>query len=92
MVPEDLMNAKKLAAGRIDMFPIDELAMVSLYKREHMDPASVTTAFKLNELSAGLYMAFSKKTDDAVVAKIKAALASMKSDGNYEKIRAKYLK
>lgn len=92
LVVEDSANAKKLASRRIDMFPIDELALVALYKREGLDPASVVKAFKLEALSTGLYMAFSKQTSDDVVLKCRAALAEMKRDGTFEKIRAKYLK
>lgn len=92
LVVEDSANAKKLASRHIDMFPIDELALVALYKREGLDPASVVKAFKLEALSTGLYMAFSKQTSDDVVLKCRAALAEMKRDGTFEKIRAKYLK
>ena len=92
LVIEDSANAKKLASGRIDMFPIDELAMVALYKREGMDPRSVVKAIKLEALSAGLYMAFSKQTSDALVHKCQVALAEIKKDGTFERIRVKYLK
>ncbi|MES2951004.1 MAG: transporter substrate-binding domain-containing protein [Pseudomonadota bacterium] len=92
LVIEDSANTKKLATQRIDMFPIDELAQVALYKREGLDPASVVKVYKLEALSAGLYMAFSKQTPDALVAKCKAALAEIKRDGTFEKIRVKYLK
>ena len=91
LVVEDSANAKKLASRRIDMFPIDELGVVALYKREGLDPADVVKVFKLDALSTGLYMAFSKQTSDDVVRKCKAALAEMKRDGTFEKIRAKYL-
>jgi len=91
LVTSDSHNTKKLASDRIDMFPIDELAMVSLYKREGMDPASVVKVMKLDELSAGLYMAFSRQTDDALVKKIQTALEQVKADGTFEKIRQKYV-
>ena len=92
LVVSDGTNANKLAMRRIDMFPIDELAMVALYKREGLDPESVVKAFKLESLSAGLYMAFSLKTSDDIVRKCKLALAEIKKDGTFEKIRSKYLK
>jgi len=92
LVVDDSANAKKLASRRIDMFSIDELAMVALYKREGLDPASVVKVFKLDDLSAGLYMAFSKQTPDDLVRKSKAALAEIKKDGTFDRIRVKYLK
>ena len=92
LVVGDSANAKKLASHRIDLFPIDELAMVALYKREKLDPGSVVKVFKLEALSAGLYMAFSTQTSDEVVHKCRAALADIKRDGSFDRIRAKYLK
>jgi polar amino acid transport system substrate-binding protein len=92
LVIEDSANAKKLASQRIDLFPIDELGMVALYRREALDPGSVVKAFKLEALSAGLYMAFSKQTPDELVRKCRAALAEIKRDGTFDKIRVKYLK
>ncbi len=92
LVAEDGSNAKKLASQRIDMFPIDELAMVALNKREGIDPASVVKVMRLDALSAGLYMAFSKQTSDELVHRCQAVLAQIKKDGTFEKIRVKYLK
>ncbi len=91
LVIEDSANAKKLASRRIDLFPIDELAKAALYKREGMDPASVVKVFKLDALSAGLYMAFSRQTPDDLVRQCKAALAEIKRDGTFDRIRVKYL-
>lgn len=88
----DSFNSKKLAVNRIDLFPIDEAALIALYKREGLDPDSVVKAFKLDDLSSGLYMAFSKQTPDEVVNKCKVALAEIRKDGSFEKIRLKYLK
>lgn len=92
LVIEDSANAKKLATHRIDLFPIDELAQVALYKREGLDPDTVVKAFKLEALSAGLYMAFSRQTPDELVRKCRAALAEIKKDGTFDRIRVKYLK
>ncbi len=92
LVAEDGFNAKKLASQRIDMFPIDELAMVALNKREGIATDSVVKVMRLDALSAGLYMAFSKQTADELVHKCQAALTQIKKDGTFEKIRVKYLK
>lgn len=91
LVSSDSANTKKLAAGRIDLFPIDVIGIVSLYKREGLDPASVVKVLKLDALSSGLYMAFSTQTSDDIINKCKAALAEVKQDGTFDRIRAKYL-
>lgn len=92
LVTDDGVNIKKLAADRIDLFPIDEMGQVALYKREGLDPASVVQVVKLEALSSGLYLAFSKKTPDEMVNKCKKALQDMHKDGTFDKIKAKYLK
>lgn len=91
LVVEDAANAKKLASTRIDLFPIDEIAQVALYKREGLDPASVEKALPLPELSSGLYMAFSLPTDPALVERCRQALRDMRRDGTLDKIKARYL-
>ncbi|MGQ0709079.1 MAG: substrate-binding periplasmic protein [Rhodoferax sp.] len=91
LVVENGSNVKKLASGRIDMFPIDEIAQVSLYKREGLDPASVEKVMPLPELSVGLYMAFSLQTDPALVERCRAAMREMRRDGTLDKIKARYL-
>lgn len=92
LVTDDGVNAKKLATDRIDLFPIDELAMVALYKREGMDPASVVKVAKLEALSSGLYMAFSQQTADELVNKCKKALQELQKDGTVNRIKARYLR
>lgn len=92
LVNDDSANVKKLATGRIDMFPIDGFGMIALYQREGIDPRTVVEVIKLEALSAGLYMAFSKQTPDDVVNTCKTALAEIKRDGTFERIRVKYLK
>ena len=91
LVVDDSANAKKLAGARIDMFPIDEIAQVALYKREGLDPASVEKVMLLPELSAGLYMAFSLNTDPALVERCRAVLREMRRDGTLDLIKARYL-
>jgi polar amino acid transport system substrate-binding protein len=92
LTSSDSLNSRKLAIGRIDMLTMDENALISLYKREGVDPDTVVKVVKLDALSNGLYMAFSKQTPDEVVNKCKVALAEIKKDGTFEKIRLKYFK
>lgn len=90
LVVDDSANAKKLASARIDMFPIDEIALVALYKREGLAPGSVEKVMPLPELSAGLYMAFSLGTNTALVARCRDALQTMRRDGTLDRIKARY--
>ncbi len=92
VVPGDNLNIRKLFEKRIDMFPIDELAASYLAKQEKLDFAKMEKVFFLKDISSGLYMAFSKNTPDEIVTKCKTALEKIKSDGRFEKIKAKYVK
>jgi polar amino acid transport system substrate-binding protein len=92
IVDTDLLNLKKLNQKRIDLFPIDILACVYLLKKNKFDPKNYEKTIKVEELSSGLYMAFSKQTDDATVKKFKKALDELKSSGEFKKIEDKYMK
>ena len=91
LVVDDSANAKKLASQRIDLFPIDEIALVALYRREGMDPQSVEKALHLPDLSSGLYMAFSLQTAPEIVERCRNALREMRRDGTLDRIKAAYL-
>ena len=92
LVVDDSANAKKLASRRIDLFPIDEIAMVALYRREGLDPNSVEKALALPDLSSGLYMAFSLQTAPNIVERCRVALREMRRDGTLDRIKAAYLR
>jgi polar amino acid transport system substrate-binding protein len=92
LTASDTLNSRKLALGRIDMLTMDEYALISLFQREGIDPNTVAKVFKLEALSSGLYMAFSKQTPDDIVNKCKVVLAQLRKDGTIEKIRLKYQK
>jgi len=90
LVPNDIPSIKKLMAGRIDLIPIDKLGLAYLMKQEGLKTGDLEEVLLFKDLSAGLYVAFSKQTDDAVVEKCKIALAEIKSDGTYDAIMKKY--
>lgn len=92
IVSTDSLNIRKLFEKRIDMFPIDELAASFLAKQEKLDFTKIEKVFFLKDLSAGLYMAFSKNTPDEIVNKCKATLEKIKADGRFDKIKTKYTK
>lgn len=92
IVPKDIMSIRQLLAGRIDLVPIDQLALAYLMKQEGLNVGDLEQVLLLKDLSAGLYLAFSQQTDDAIVEKCRKALAEMKNDGTYDAIMGKYAK
>lgn len=91
LVTQDIQNIRKMMLDRIDLFPIDQLALIHILKLEGLAMEDFEQVLRLEDLSTGLYLAFSLKTDDALVEKCKAALAEIKKDGTYDAIMKKYL-
>ncbi len=88
---DDTSNIKKLQARRIDAFPIDEPNLVYLSERSGVDFDSMERLMKLENLSGGLYLAFSLQTPDDTVDKCRTALDSMVKDASFSKITAKWM-
>ena len=81
-------NMKKLMKGRFDLWPISELAgYYYLRSNGYVPKESVKKAYHLEGFANGdQYMAFSISTSDALVNKVKLALAAIKTKGVYQKI------
>jgi polar amino acid transport system substrate-binding protein len=75
---------KKLEAGRVDLMAVSE----PYFKQLVAGGAQVEEALELS--SSTLSLACSKSTDDALIAKMQAALDSMIADGTQAEILAKY--
>lgn len=91
LVVVDQQNVMKLGSGRIDLFPIDRLGLAHVVKLAGGRVEDYVPVLYLDDLSAGLYLAFSRGTEDALVARCREALAGMKEDGTYDAIMRKYL-
>jgi polar amino acid transport system substrate-binding protein len=83
----DTENAKKLMAGRIDLWATGDPAGRYLAKQEGI------TGFKtiLRFDSAELYLALNKEVPDEVVQKLQAQLDKMRSEGFVDDIQKNYL-
>jgi polar amino acid transport system substrate-binding protein len=83
----DTENAKKLMAGRIDLWATGDPAGRYLAKQEGI------TGFKtiLRFDSAELYLALNKEVPDEVVQKLQAQLDKMRSEGFVDAIQKNYL-
>ncbi len=63
----NLQNLKKALLHRIDLFPLSDGGIILLCINENIDCSQFEPVLKLNEISGGLYMAFSSTTNSAVV-------------------------
>ena len=87
-------NYEKLKLGRIDLWISIELNALYLIRRAGDDPANaVMRALSLPELDgeAGLNMAFSLKTPDALVERFRKGLETIRGNGTYDSILKKWL-
>ena len=91
-VPRYTQNIMKVYFGRIDLFWSADLVANFFIKKLGYNPLDFRRAYFLDEISKeGLYMAFSIKTHDDIVAEYKRALEKIKKDGTYSRILRKYL-
>lgn len=81
----DPQNAKKLEAGRIDLWATGSQAGPFVAAKEGVKIKPV-----LNFKQTQLYLACNKGTDDDTIAKMNAAIKAMEQDGTREKIIKKY--
>ncbi len=90
LVTDDIQNMRDLFARKIDIFPIGEFVAYHIAHQEGRAFNDLEKAMYVKDMSADLYMAFSKQTPDVIVEKCKKALFEIRKDGTYEKIKAKY--
>lgn len=86
---ERKLNSLKLQAGRLDAFVSADLSYVSEIQDNGLNPADFEVTLRFN--SVQMYIALSKQTDQQTVNRWAQAFESMKEDGTFEKIHAKWL-
>jgi polar amino acid transport system substrate-binding protein len=87
-VADNLLNVKKLMAGRIDLYADASLTFGRHVLAAGFRPADVKNL--LNFETVKVYIAMSRAMPPAVVASWNAALASMRRDGTFQKLYAQY--
>ncbi|WP_260295809.1 substrate-binding periplasmic protein [Sedimenticola hydrogenitrophicus] len=87
--PKLVSCARKLLEGRVDLWLDSNLTAPQVLKQMGQDPQQIepVLAVKTNYL----YIAFSKQTDDAIVAQWQASLDTMRQDGTFRRIFDKWL-
>lgn len=89
-VAETPLNIKKLNRGRIDLWAYGENVAMWELKANGFNPADYESVYVLD--SKELYFACHKDTPDSVIQKLQAAIDTLKTDGEYEKILNRYLR
>jgi len=81
-------NFKRLLNGQVDLVPMPEQDMIALCNEAGLDPAMVEKVFTTNA-STQLYMAYSRRTDDATVLRTQAAFEQLRAEGAIARIMAR---
>lgn len=87
----DQSNLRKLLAGRIDLLVSHPLTINFTAQMIGVDSRLVERVLTLPEKDAGYWIALSKKSDPALLARLRAAAERLEKDGGLEKIRRRYL-
>jgi len=88
------LNYEKLKSGHIDLWIANELNAIWLARQAGDDPAkTLVRALALPDLGGadGLYMAFSLKTPEPIVARLREALQRIHDNGTYAAIARKWM-
>ncbi|WP_374676194.1 substrate-binding periplasmic protein [Ideonella sp.] len=79
-------SLRMLLDRRVDLLPLPETDMERFCREAGVDPARLQRVLTLDEMSTGIYMAFSRGTDDAVVARARAAFEQLRQDGTVARL------
>lgn len=74
-------NFAKLLSRQVDLVPLTEAETAPLCHGAHFDCAGLEKVLTLDEMTTGLYMAYSKSTPEALVAKTQAAFEQLRANG-----------
>ncbi len=79
-------NFAMLMAKRVDLVPYTLTTLANQCKDMNVDCTLFEPILSLNDVSTGLYMAFSQQTDDDTVNKVVKAYQELKTQGDYTRI------
>lgn len=85
---DDIVNLKKLLAGRIDLWISTTILPGPTCKRAGINPDDIEPVLTIKKILN--YLAFSPQTEDIIVAKWQQALDAMRKDGTVARIHQKY--
>ncbi len=74
-------NFRKLLNGQVDIVPMPDDDAASLCKETHFSCENLEKIYTLDEMSTGLYMAYSNSTPDAIVERTKSAFEKIRAAG-----------
>lgn len=86
---QSLDNFQKLLNRQVDLLPLNDDDPAALCAEAHYDCARLEKVLTLDDMSSGLYMAYSLATPDAIVERTRAAFEKIKAEGGVKKLMDK---
>jgi polar amino acid transport system substrate-binding protein len=78
---QNVDNFRKLLNQQVQLVPMPERDAILLCKEAKVDFSRLEQVYTLNELTTGLYMAFSQSTPDDIVGRTRAAFDGLTTEG-----------
>lgn len=72
---------RMLVDGRVQLLPLPQTDVARFSREAGIDPSSLERVYTLDEMTTGIYMAYSRSTPDAVVQRTQQAFDSLKAEG-----------
>jgi polar amino acid transport system substrate-binding protein len=82
-------NFRKLLSGQVDLVPWPDDDAASLCKETQVSCENLEKSYTLDEMSTGLYMAYSRSTPDAIVERTRDAFEKIRAAGIVKNIMEK---
>jgi polar amino acid transport system substrate-binding protein len=79
-------NFRKLLNRQVQLLPMPEHDGLALCEEAHVDCELLEKVYALDDLSTGLYMAYSNATANETVARTRAAFDKLKADGTVTRL------
>ncbi|WP_374568555.1 substrate-binding periplasmic protein [Ideonella sp.] len=74
-------SLRMLLDRKVHLLPLPDNDVVRFCKEANVDPNSLEKVLTLNEMTTGIYMAYSRSTPDDTVARTRAAFDHLKAEG-----------
>jgi polar amino acid transport system substrate-binding protein len=74
-------SVRMLLDGRVQLLPLPDIDMQRFCREANIDPSALEKVLTLNEMTTGIYMAYSRGTPDDTVTRTRAAFDQLKGEG-----------
>ena len=79
-------SLRMLLDRKVALLPLPENDVARFCKEAHVDPAALQKVLTLDEMTTGIYMAYSRGTPEEVVKRTRAAFDKLKADGTVARL------